>query len=165
MVNSTLFQRLELQLLMNLTAKALGEKPRRIWTLPNSEALRVYAEYTGSRLRNGADKTTFQRMNSEALKLGRLLRRLFFVRSEAAAQRLLVTLYRNIGINLSFSNSQQLCFYCCYFSHHYTPAACLSASALDDGIIRGITGQTAGQLSFFQRITEGCPYCKASLIL
>ncbi len=163
MINSSLFQRIELQLLMNLTARALGEKPRRIWTRPHSEALKVYAEYTGSRLRRGADDVTLQRMNSEALKMGRRLRRLFCVCSDDRARRLLVVLYRHIGISLSWTDGQQLCFNRCYFSGHYTPAACRAASALDDGIIRGITGQTACRLCFSQRITEGCSCCKAKL--
>lgn len=163
MVNSPLFRRIELQMLMNLTARALGEQPKRIWTLPNSEALKSYAEYTGSRLRTGTDEPTLQRMNSEALKMGRRLRCLFLVRSETRARRLIVALYRNIGIQLSFTDNEQLCFRNCYFSRHYTPAACRAASALDDGIIRGITGQATGRLHFSQRMTEGCPYCQAKI--
>lgn len=163
MVNSTLFRRIELQLLMNLTAKAFGEPSQRIWTRSNGEALRLYAEFTGSQLREGADDQLLQRMNSEALKMGRLLRRLFLIRSEDRAQRLLVALYRNIGITISWNGQEHLCFHRCYFSHHYTSAACLAASALDDGIIRGILGKTNGRLHFSQRITEGCPCCLAEL--
>jgi len=163
MVNSSLFRRIELQMLMNLTAKAFGERPQRTWTRSNDEALKAYAEYTSRRLHAGADERFLQRMNSEALKMGRLLRHVFFVRSEAKAQRLIVALYRNIGISLSWTDGQQLCFHSCYFSSHYTPAACLAASALDDGIILGITGQTSCQLHFSQRITEGCGCCKARL--
>jgi len=163
MVDTPLFRRIELQMLMNLTARAFGEPSPRIWTLPNREALKIYAHYTSSHLQTGADEQTLQRMNSEALRMGRLLRLLFFVRSEARAQRLIVALYRNIGITLAFSTSQQLCFSSCYFSGHYTPAACLAASALDDGIIRGIMGHTDCRLCFSQRITEGCSCCRAQL--
>ena len=53
--NSTLFRRLELQLLMNLTARAIGQPGRRLWTRPCDEALRIYAEYTSAHLRHGAD--------------------------------------------------------------------------------------------------------------
>ncbi len=162
MVNSSLFRRIELQLLMDLTAKTLGKPSQRTWTLPNAEALKVYAEFTSSHLREGTDEAALQRMNSEALKMGRLLRRLFMIKSEARARRLIVALYRNIGIRLSFLDQEHLCFHSCYFSRFYTPAACLAASALDDGIIRGITGQTSSHLCFSQRITEGCNCCKAA---
>ncbi len=162
MVNSSLFRRVELQMLMNLTARAFGEQSKRIWTLSNNEALKTYAEYTSSRLHSGADEAMLQRMNSEALKTGHLLRKLFFIRNETAAQRLIIALYRNIGISLSFSDKKHLCFHRCYFSSHYTPATCLAASALDDGIIRGILGLTNGQLHFIQRITEGCQCCQAN---
>ncbi len=163
MINSPLFRRIELQLLMNLTAKAFGEHPKRLWTLSNDKALRVYAEYTSARLKTGADEALLQRMNSEALKMGRMLRRFFFIGSEARAQRLIVALYRNIGIRLTFSDHESLCFHSCYFARLYTPAACLAASALDDGIIRGITGRTTSRLLFSQRTTEGCKCCIAKI--
>jgi hypothetical protein len=163
MVNSSLFRRIQLQLLMNLTAHALGVRSVRLWTRSNAEALKVYAEFTAQHLQAGADDALLQRMNSEALKTGRLLRQLFFVHSTSRAQRLIVALYRNIGIQLSFAADGHLCFHRCYFSSHYTPAACRAASMLDDGIICGIMHHPARSLCFSQRITEGCPCCKASL--
>ena len=161
MVNSSLFRRIELQLLMNLTAHALDQKPKRIWTLPNAEALRVYADFTSSNLQAGADEPLLERMHTEAYKMGRLLRRLFLINNEARAQQLIVALYRNIGIKLSFESSRQLCFHRCYFSRFYTPQICQAASALDSGIIYGISGQSAKHLQFSQRITEGCKCCRA----
>lgn len=162
MINSSLFQRIELQLLMNLTARALGQRPERLWTRANASALKAYAEYTLRHLQKGADERLLQRMNDEAYRTGRMLRRLFFIRNAAAAERLVAALYRNIGISLSFSGDRHLCFHRCYFSAYYTPAVCHAASALDDGIIRGITGQHDSRLCFAQRITEGCDCCKAT---
>jgi len=163
MVNNSLFTRIQLQLLMNLTARALGEKAVRLWTRPNAEALKAYAAFTSQHLQAGASEATLQRMNSEALKMGRLLRQLFFIYSTARAQRLIVALYRNIGIELSFTAKGQLHFNRCYFSGHYTPTACRAASMLDDGIIRGILNKHACSLCFSRRITEGCRYCEAAL--
>ena len=163
MVNSSLFRRIQLQLLMNLTAHALGVKSVRLWTRKNAEALRIYATFTAQHLQAGADEVLLQRMNIEALKMGRLLRLLFWVRNMSQAQRLIVALYQNIGIQLSFAADGQLCFHRCYFSSHYTPAACRAASMLDDGIICGIMHHPVGSLCFSQRITEGCCCCKASL--
>lgn len=162
MVNSSAFRRLELQLLMNLTARSLGQRPKCLWTRSNAKALREYAEYTCHHLKTGVDEPLLQRMNDEAYRMGRMLRRLFFIGNHAAAERLIVALYRNIGISLSFTDSQQLCFHRCYFSTFYTPDVCLAASVLDDGIIRGVTGRSACRLCFSQRITEGCNCCKAA---
>lgn len=162
MVNSSLFRRIELQMLMNLTAKAIGEQPKRIWTYPNREALRIYAEYTSSHLRDGADEALIERMNHAALLMGQRLRHWLFIRSEATARRFIIALYRNIGIELSFTDAQHLCFHRCLFSRYYTPAACLAASALDDGIIRGLTGRPACRLCFSQRLTEGGRCCMAT---
>ena len=161
MINSSLFRRIELQLLMNLTARAFGQRPERLWTQSNANALQAYAEYTCRHLRKGADEPLLQRMNNEAYRMGRMLRRLFFVRDKVTAERLIVALYRNIGISLSFSGSEQLCFHRCFFSRFYTPAVCLAASALDDGMIRGLIGLPNCRLCFTQRITEGCNCCKA----
>lgn len=163
MIHSPLFRRIQLQLLMNLTARALGERPVRLWIHSNAEALRLYAAFTAQHLHDGADEVRLQRMNNEALKMGRLLRRVFRIGSRSRAQRLVVALYRNIGIQVSFTADDRLCFHRCYFSSCYTPAACRAASMLDDGIIRGITRQPACHLSFAQRITEGCSCCEASL--
>lgn len=158
---SNLYARVELQLLMNLTAKAIQQPAERIWTLSSADALRAYATYTNRHLQGGASRQLLQRMNSEAYLMGCRLRRLFFVRSNKAAQRLVVKLYRHIGINMQFTADDELCFHSCYFSRFYTPAVCRAASVLDDGIIRGITGLAEGELHFSQRITEGCSCCKA----
>ncbi|MCR5820452.1 MAG: hypothetical protein K6F94_05865 [Bacteroidaceae bacterium] len=171
MIDSPLFRRIELQVLMNITAGAFGKHPERIWTLPHGEALKAYALYTCKYLREGADEELWQKMNRRAYRTGRVLRRLFFVRSVSSARRLIVALYRNIGIRMSFdgnkdraaSGEERLCFSRCYFSAIYTPAACLAASALDDGIIRGIMGLPSGRLCFSQRISEGCTCCLASI--
>ena len=162
MVNSSFFRRIELQLLMNLTAKAFQKPPERLWTLKNDAALEAYAMFTCNHLKAGTDAHLLQRMNDEAYHMGSLLRRLFFIRNRSAAEHLIVALYRNIGINLSFSNSHHVCFHNCYFCRHYTPAVCLAASALDDGIIRGLTREPNSRLRFSQRITEGCDCCKAT---
>lgn len=164
MLESSLFKRLELQLLMNLTASAFGRKPERIWTRPHRQALETYALFTSNFLREGADEALLQRMNQKAYRIGRMLRTLFVVRSESRAHWIIIALYRNIGIHLSFEDVKNLCFHRCYFSKHYTPAVCLAASMLDDGIIRGILGQSASRLCFRQRITEGCSCCKATLL-
>ena len=161
LTDSSLFRRIELQMLMNLTARAIGRPSRRIWILSNERALQVYAEFTRDQLRPGVNDEVLRRMNEEAFKMGRRLRRLFMLRQPADIERFIVALYRNIGIDIEGHVPGSLCFRRCFFSQFYTPAICRVASALDDGIICGLAG--GGRLVFSQRITEGHPHCVASV--
>lgn len=160
---SPLLARIELQLLMNLTARALQQPAERIWTLSGADALRAYADYTSRHLQGGVSEQLWQRMNSEAYRMGCRLRRLCLLRHKTTAQRMVVWLYQHIGIDVRFVHDDELCFYDCYFSRFYTPAVCRAASALDDGIIRGIIGMADGRLHFSHRLTEGCNCCKATI--
>lgn len=160
--NTGIFRRIEIQLLMNLTARALKQRPKRTWTLPNDEALRVYAIYTRDHLQGGFNKDLLQRMTAEACKMGRLLRRVFFLKKQHDIQQFVIALYQNIGITLEGCLPGSLCFRRCFFSQYYTPQICLAASALDEGIMRGLAG--SGHLRFQQRITEGCACCKATFL-
>ena len=156
----SLFRKLELQMLMNLTARALDKPVKRIWTLPNSKALQVYAEYTCEHLACSKNWTLMQQMNDEAYRVGKRLRKIFHLRKPTDITRFTFWLYRNIGIQMEGNIPGKICVTECFFSHHYTPAICRVASALDDGIIKGLAGD--GILHFQQRITEGCQYCLAT---
>ena len=162
MINEIL-ARIELQLLMNLTARALQQPTERIWTLSAGEALRAYATFTRRYLQGTNSQERLSRLNQEAYRMGQQVRRWFPCKREAAARRLVAMLYRHIGIDMQFLPSGELCFHSCYFSRFYTPSVCIAASAIDDGIIRGVMGQTAGKLHFSQRITEGCKCCMATI--
>ena len=108
MVNSSLFRRIELQMLMNLTARALGQKPKRIWTLSNAEALRAYAEYTCSNLQADADETLFERMNTGAYRMGRLLRQLFLISNDGFRQTSSGLISTSFMTSWSLSSSKTL---------------------------------------------------------
>lgn len=158
-VRSQAFRRVELQQLMNLTARALGKPARRIWTLKNAKALQVYAEYTRDHLQEAPSDDLIQRMNAEAFQMGRRLRTLFGLSKHDDIEAFTQQLYRHIGIVLEGHIPGELCFRSCFFSQYYTPSICLAASALDEGLMRGLGGN--GQLRFSARITEGCACCKA----
>lgn len=162
-LHTALFRRIEIQLLTNLTARALRQKPRRTWTLPNDEALHAYAVFTRDQLQHSPpDDELLRRMTAEACTMGRLLRRVFFLRRQHDIEQFVVALYRGIGITLEGQLPGTLCFRRCFFSRYYTPEVCLAASALDEGIMRGLTG--GGRLRFQQRITEGCACCRATFL-
>lgn len=159
-INSSLFRRCEIQVLMNLTARALRQKPRRVWTLPADKALRTYAEFTRDCLQPGVSDELLQRMTAGAFTTGRLLRRVFLLRRQEDIAQFTIALYRNIGITLEGRLPGRLCFRRCFFSQYFSPEICLAASALDEGLMRGLTG--SGRLRFQQRITEGCNHCLAT---
>lgn len=159
-VRSGAFRRVELQQLMNLTARAFGIKGKRLWTLSADQALHTYAEFTRQQLQSAPTEELLQRMSDEACRMGRLLRRVFRLQQSADVERMLIELYRHIGIRLEGHVPGRLCFARCFFSRYYTPSVCLAASALDEGLMRGLAGE--GRLHFQQRITEGCNNCLAT---
>ena len=161
-IRSEWFRRVELQQLMNLTARAFGKPACRLWTLPADKALQVYAEYTRDNLQQAPTDELIQKMNDEAFRMGRRLCRVFRLQTQADVERLTIELYRHIGITLEGHLPGRLCFRDCFFSHYYTPAICLAASALDEGIMRGLMGG-GGRLCFHQRITDGAPCCQATM--
>lgn len=160
LINTSLFRRIEIQLLMNITARAIGRPARCTWTLHNDEALRVYAEFTRDNLRGGVNQQLLRQMNQEAFKAGRTLRKVMHLKKQADIERLAIALYQNIGIKLEGHIPGRLCFGHCFFSQFYSPQLCLAASALDEGIMRGLAGD--GRLTFQQRITEGYQCCIAT---
>lgn len=158
-----LLARIELQLLMNLTAAAFDRKPLRIWTRPHQEALAAYAACTRDWMQH-TDKplsALHSDMHRASLRKGRLLRHLTFFLNDADRTRLVFALYKGIGIHMRGTLPGTLQVTSCFFSSYYTSGMCALISAMDDGIVSGIMG--GGQLVFTQRITEGCGCCQAHL--
>ena len=160
LVRSSLFRRMELQALMNLTARALGVPAERIWTRRHEDALRAYAAFTAGHLQGGVSPEILQRMNDEAARMGRRLRKLFRLKDPSETERFIFALYDHIGIAMEGRIPGEIFVSRCYFSTYYTPVVCLAASSLDEGIIRGLAGE--GQLRFSRRLTEGCVRCQAT---
>lgn len=158
-VIDNLCRRIMLQQLMNLTSRSFGQPSKRIWILSPEKALRIYAEYTCGHLKDAPNQLLLGRMNAEAYKKGKMLRRLFRLKTQSDIERFATFLYKNIGIELRWDTSENLTFSKCYFSRYYTPSVCAAASALDEGILQGLSG--GGKLHFEQRITEGCKCCIA----
>lgn len=158
-----LLARIELQLLMNLTAGAFDQKPPRIWTRPRHEALAIYAACTRDWMLNTtkAPDDLQADMYRASLRMGCLLRGLTFLMNDAGHTRLIFALYKVIGIDMSGALPGELRVKNCYFSQVYTPGMCALISAMDDGIVSGIMG--GGRLTFSHRLTEGCGCCRAHL--
>lgn len=158
-----LLARLELQLLMDLTAAAFAQRSLRVWTRPHREALAVYAACTRDWMTGTAIPPDALRsdMYRRSRRLGRLLRAFTFFLTDAGHARLVFALYKGIGIDLRGTLPGDIRVQSCFFSQYYTPGMCALISAMDDGMMSGIMG--GGTLTFTQRITEGCGCCRACL--
>jgi hypothetical protein len=76
--------------------------------------------------------------------------------------RALRLIYRAIGIDLDTDLAAgEVTVRRCAFSGVYTPEVCAFVSALDAGIVHGISGNVTAV--FTHRLTEGAPNCRARL--
>lgn len=154
---STLFSRVQLQLLLNATARAFDVSGKQIWHLPHRRASEEYASFTENAMRSRhADP---RRLYREAYALGSRIRRITGFTDSSDLRRLLFFLYRNIDIHMDGKIPGEVTVSSCYFSRFYTPQQCALMSFMDSGFIAGLWG--GGELEFTERITEGCETCTA----
>lgn len=157
MKNNALIQFFIVRTLHRMTAKAMGVPFR-----PGRPALKAYAAFTREQLKRLPEAeipTVQERMFQISRRMGKLLRTILFIRSDARASKTVFWLYRNIGITLDGPCPGTVLVRRCYFSDFYTPKMCRIMSAMDRGIFAGLFG--GGELTFVSRITEGCPFCRA----
>ena len=102
-----------------------------------------------------------RRMWAHAYALGESFRRRLGVRTRADALRAARVAYRMIGIDLRADEHGDVTVDRCAFAARYSPQACRLMSALDAGLIAGLTD--GGRLAFSERITEGRPRCLARI--
>lgn len=148
------------------TASAFGRDPvdtrgwgRRALLERYASSTTRWAEETLAR--TGDHDAVSLRMWQKAHALGRSLRRRLGVRSRADAVRAARIAYRMIGIDLRADVRGGVVVERCAFAARYSPRVCRLVSALDAGLIAGLTG--GGRLGFSERITEGRPRCLARI--
>lgn len=150
-------RRFQMQVLLNLAARSFDRKGKSLRHLSADEALEAYAAYTVECMQTGPADA--ERLYRNAYRLGARLRRITGLKDEKALQRLIFTLYRNLGITMQGSLPGNLTIPECAFSRWYTPAQCAVMSHVDAGVIAGVFG--GGSLQFTRRLTEGCAACRA----
>ena len=153
---SRLFQRIDLQVLLYLTAKAFSIPAKNILFLPHEKALETYALFTRDAM---ARPTERERIYNLSHSLGEKIRRISGLKDTCDLDRLIFYLYKNLDITMEgdFANGVKIPH--CYFSERYSPPQCAIMSAMDSGIVTGIHG--GSELTFQQRLTEGHPFCLA----
>ncbi len=153
------FASLQLQILLGISARAYRMPGKIILFLNPQRALRKYASYTVRCMESGTEGE--KRLYKAALSVGTRIRQITGFTQKEDLRRLIILLYRNIGITLKGQLPGNIAITRCYFSRYYTPEQCRVMSNVDAGVIAGIFG--GGNLVFTERITEGCKSCKACL--
>ncbi len=162
-------RKLELRVLVQLIAISSGRRAPSVQGLYSGECLILFRRFTADVVKSCPKEglsSLKRKMYCHAFRIGRLLSLLPGLGKWENKKRVLVVLYRNIGIELrSAENESQekdvwnIIIPHCLFSSAYTPLICRVMSGMDAGIICGLLG--GGRLKFTQRITEGCPCCRA----
>lgn len=102
------------------------------------------------------------RLYRNACLLGEQARRQLRVRNLHEVMAAGQVLYRVLGIEFCPTADGALEIPRCFFSRYYTSGVCRLISALDEGVVAGLS--QGARLVFEQRLTEGCSCCKARLV-
>ncbi|MBQ9345942.1 MAG: hypothetical protein IJT94_01210 [Oscillibacter sp.] len=146
----------QIQILLNLTARVFHTPKITVWRLTPGEALGLYVEFTRRCMAHGGEA---DRLYREAFQLGARLRRITGFTDSADIERLVFYLYRNLRIEMGGHLPGEILVGACFFSESYTPAHCAIMSHLDSGVMAGLLG--GGALIFTERMTEGGKHCAA----
>lgn len=161
-------KRRELRELQRRTAAALGCAPGPetgiAKPLSHSQMLERYATFTRDQahlaMAAGAPPTVLSdRLRREAEEMGRSLRQRLRLRTNREFHSALKHIYRALGIDLRVSVTGEVLVQNCFFSKFYPAPVCRLMSALDDGLVQGLSGGC--RLRFTQRLTEGASCCRA----
>jgi hypothetical protein len=153
--------------LFRATARAFGRQPPPIARLPADECVARYAAFTQSEaealLRSGNELGAVQeRLYRSAYRLGRACRWVSCTRTVEDALALGRALYRTLDIDFQGNEQGEVLISHCSLSRHYSPDTCRVMSAMDRGLLAGLSG--GQQLVFSARITEGQTFCRAYLV-
>ena len=131
----------------------------------SGELLRRYASFTAEQasavLASGRPSTPVrQDLYGAARAIGARLRDDLDLGSAGDAMAAARVVYGILGIDFQVRAGGEIRIPRCFFSRFYTPQVCVVMSALDQGLLAGLSG--GGHVEFRQRITEGAPCCAAT---
>lgn len=156
-------RKMALDRVFRATAEALGCPAPQLAGLTADACLLRYGQFTGDRvaelLRDGEDLAAIEeRLYGNGYALGKTCRRLSHINTVKGAMSLGRVLYRVLDIEFQ-GDEDGIVIDRCYLSRFYTSQVCEVMSAMDRGLIAGLSD--GRQLAFFARITEGQPQCRA----
>jgi hypothetical protein len=156
----------ELAKLFALTAEAFGSAPPPIAGLSLKKTLVAFARFTQAEAERSSDHPDARQQIQETLfrgafELGDRYRHRFRLSGTDEALDAARIIYRGLGIDLYGTAQGEITVRSCFFSSYYAAATCRLISSLDAGLLAGLSG--GGELTFWQRITEGHEQCRARL--
>lgn len=156
----------ELKNLFQRTAAAFDDTAPSLDRLTLDVCLSAYARFTKTSvekaiLRDVQMADVQDRLFQQAFEYGTLWRKRFGITTMNEVMRAGRILYRAIGIGFRGTNHGEIEIESCFFSKYYSPATCKVISALDSGLMAGLSGGRS--LTFSRRITEGFDSCRAQL--
>jgi hypothetical protein len=126
-------------------------------------AVEVSSRWTRDAFDGGTDLHAIERrLFSEGFALGRRAKRRLGATTEREGLAAASVLYRAIGIDFRPGTDGQVVVPRCAFAAAYGSDACALMSAMDSGLIAGLTD--AAGLRFTDRLTEGAPVCRAVVL-
>jgi hypothetical protein len=127
------------------------------------ESLRLYAAFTREHAeemaKQGETEQLQSRMFRNAFVVGAACRQQFGLKTPADAMRMARVIYRLLRIDFLGAPEGPVLVRSCFFSAYYSAAVCRLISALDSGLVAGLSG--GGSLRFSERITAGHRCCRA----
>jgi hypothetical protein len=152
--------------LFRATARAFDRPAPSLAGLSADECLLRYAQFTqrqvGELLQNGDDLPAVQeRLYGNAYELGWACRKASCVDTVEETMVVGRILYRLLDIEFRGDEGGNVVISRCYFSRFYSSQVCQVMSAMDSGLLAGLSG--GRQLVFSARITEGQTWCRAHL--
>ena len=149
-------------------AAAFGSDVPQLRGLSSSERLQRFAGFTRDHveelLRDRADLEAVQtQLYRSSWILGRRCGRLVGVRGMEDTMAIGRLLYRILDIEFHGDSEGEVRISRCHFSHFYSPEVCQVMSAMDWGILAGLSN--GGELLFTSRITAGQTCCRARFTL
>jgi predicted ArsR family transcriptional regulator len=159
-------RRAALRALFATTAAGFGCPVPPLGGLDADAILRRYALFTSEQaeaaLRDGRDLPALQdRLERGARALGARLRTGLHLRTTEDAMAAARVVYGLTDIDFRGTGHGEITVRRCPFSEVYSAEVCRLISALDAGLLAGLSG--GDRLEFTQRITEGAPCCLARL--
>jgi predicted ArsR family transcriptional regulator len=159
-------RRAALRALFASTASGFGCPVPPLDGLDADGLLRRYALFTRDQaeaaLRDGRNLPALQeRLERGTRRLGARCRAGLRLRTTEDAMAAARLLYRLLGIDLRGNGRGEITVRRCPFSEVYRADVCRLVSALDAGLLAGLSG--GARLEFTQRITDGAPCCLARL--
>ncbi len=132
-----------------------------------TDLLKQYALFTRTEaeksIENSRDLPAIRmRLFDQACQLGQELRKKFKIRTDEEVMELGQKLYAMLGIEFQGNSQGVVTISKCFFSEYYNSQVCHLISALDEGVLAGLSG--GGQLNFSQRITDGKNCCQALFV-